>query len=152
MSNVHWFLVFLAVLSMYNCGVIWPTQRVTYPLFHLVAPEQFLAYHRFYNRQITAVVIVPGFLSFLAPLGLLAFRPPTVALWMAVLSAVLGGIALLVTVALEIPRHVRLQKQGKSASIIRELIKYNWLRTAAITAQAILMIWLLIRTFAPIGT
>ena len=151
MSHAHWFLVFIAVLSVYNCGVIWPTQRVTYPLFRLVAPEQFLAYHLFYNRQITAVVIIPGFLSFLAPVALLVFRPPSVTLWMAGLSALFGVVALVVTVALEIPRHIRLQ-QGKSDPIIRELIGYNWIRTAAITAQAIFVVWLLIRTFAPVGT
>ncbi len=71
---------------------------------------------------------------------------------MAVLSAALGGLALLVTVAFEIPRHVRLQQQGKSDTLIQGLIVHNWLRTIAITAQAMLMLWLLARTFAPVGT
>lgn len=80
MSGAHWFLVFLAVLSVYNCGVIWPTQWVTYPLLRFVAPDQFAAYHLFYNRRITLVVILPGFLSFLAPFALTVLRPPSVPL------------------------------------------------------------------------
>ena len=58
----------------------------------------------------------------------------------------------MVTVALEIPRHVRLQQQGKSATLIRELIVYNWFRTSAITAQALLILWLLTQTFVPAGS
>ena len=82
MSGAHWFLLLLAVLSVYNCGVIWPTQSVTYPLFRLVPKDAFLAYHLFYNRRITASVIIPGFLSFLVLFVLLFFRPPSITLWM----------------------------------------------------------------------
>ena len=152
MSGAHWFLLFFAVLSVYNCGVIWPTQRVTYPLFQLVPEAQFRAYHLFYNRRITAVVVVPGFLSFLAPFLLTAFRPPTVPLTLAVLSAALGGVALLTTAGLEIPRHIRLQREGKTDRLLRELIVYNWLRTAAISAQALLVLWLLRLSFVPVAT
>jgi len=150
MSGAHWLLVVLAILSVYNCGVIWPTQHVTYPLFQFVGPDQFLAYHLFYNQRITLVVIIPGFLFFLAPLALLVFRPPSVPLWAAIVSAALGGLALLVTATLEIPRHMRLQQEGKTDTLIRELILYNWVRTFAITAQAGLLLWMLARTFVPI--
>ena len=151
MTGSHWLIVVLAILSVYNCGVIWPTQRVTYPLFELVSSDQFLAYHRFYNRRITPVVIIPGFLFFLAPLTLLVFRPPSVPMWAIVLSIVLGLVALLVTVGLEIPRHIRLQQQGKTDTLIQELIVYNWVRTFAITAQAVLILWMLTRTFVPVA-
>lgn len=151
MGSAHWLLVFVTVLSVYNCGTIWPTQRVTYPLFEFVAPDQFMAYHRFYNRRITWIVIVPGFLSFLAPFVLTVLRPPSVPLWAAVLGAIFSGLALLVTVAREIPRHLRLQQQGKSDVLIRGLITDNWGRTLAITAQAVLMVWLLAHTFVPVS-
>ncbi len=151
MSGAHGFLLFLATLSVYNCGVIWPTQSVTYPLFRRVPEDAFLAYHLFYNRRITASVIIPGFLSFLAPFALLFFRPPSVTLWMAILSAAFGGLALFVSVALEIPRHIQLQRQGKSDAVIQGLIVNNWLRTFAITAQTILSLWFLSRTFVPSG-
>lgn len=151
MSGAHGFLLLLAILGVYNCGVIWPTQWVTYPLFRLVPNDEFLAYHLSYNRRITTVVIIPGFLFFLAPFVLLFFRPPSITLWMAVLSAVLGGLALFVTVVLEIPRHIQLQRQGKSDSLIQGLIVNNWLRTFAITAQTVLLLGFLSRTFVPVG-
>ena len=113
---------------------------MTYPLFRFVAAEQSLAYHLFYNRRITTVVIVPELLSFLSSFGLIALRPPSVPLWAGILSAVLGGLALVVTVVLESPRHIGLQRGGKSDLLIEELIVYNWLEIFAITAQAVLMV------------
>ena len=47
-------------------GVGWQAQAVSYPLFRAVPTEDFLAYHAQYNEAIPLVVIVPGFLSFLA--------------------------------------------------------------------------------------
>ena len=72
-------------------------------------------------------------------------------MWAIVLSIVLGLVALLVTVGLEIPRHIRLQQQGKTDTLIQELIVYNWVRTFAITAQAVLILWMLTRTFVPVA-
>jgi hypothetical protein len=56
---------------------------------------------------------------------------------------------LLVTVALEIPRHARLEKGGKQEQVIRELVRYNWPRTLSITASAVLTLLMLTAAFAP---
>ena len=51
--------------------------------------------------------------------------------------------------ALEIPRHARLEKGGKQEAVIRELILYNWPRTLSSTGQALLTLLMLVAAFKP---
>jgi len=53
-------------------------------------------------------------------------------------------------VALEIPRHARLEKGGKQGAVIRELILYNWPRTLAISGSSLLTLLMLSAAFAPV--
>jgi hypothetical protein len=68
---------------------------------------------------------------------------------LALTNVACGIVGLFVTVALEIPRHARLEKGGKQEVVIRELIRYNWPRTLAITASALLTLWMLTVAFSP---
>ena len=95
-------------------------------------------------------VIVPGFACFLLPIVLVFLRPDSVPPWLALANAACGVVALLVTVALEIPRHARLEKGGKQGTVIRELILYNWPRTLAITGSCLLTLLMLTAAFAPV--
>jgi hypothetical protein len=133
MDFSHWFLLLYAVVVFYNLGVVWFAQVVIYPLFGQVGSAEYRAYHPFYSSRIWLPVIIPGFACFLLPVALVFLRPDTVAQGLALANAACGIVALLVTVALEIPRHARLEKGGKQGEVIRELILYNWPRTLAIT-------------------
>ena len=42
------------------------------------------------------------------------------------------------TVVLEISRHSRVERGGKQDEVIRDLVRYNWLRTLSITGSALL--------------
>ena len=75
--------------------------------------------------QIPLPVIVPGFACFLLSIALVFFRPESVPLWITLANVACGLAGLFVTVALEIPRHDRLEKGGKSEPVIRELALYN---------------------------
>lgn len=151
MTFEHGFLIFYAALTLYNCGIVWQAQRVSYPLFGMVPADGYTTYHRFYSRSIPLVVIVPGFACFLAPLVLVFARPDVVPLWAVWLNVTLGLASLLVTIVLEIPRHTRLENDGKSERIIGQLIRYNWPRTFAISGQGGLALWLLTLAFTPVG-
>jgi hypothetical protein len=59
-------------------------------------------------------------------------------------------VGLFVTAALEIPRHARLEKEGKDDAVIRELILYNWPRTLSITGSAVLTLLMLASAFSPV--
>ncbi len=137
------------VLILYVLGEIWFGQIVVYPLFAKVGEVEYIAYHRFYSSRIPLPVIVPGFASFLIPIALVFLRPDSVPMWIALANAACGVVGLVVTVALEIPRHARLEKSGKQEAVIRELVLYNWPRTLSITGSAFLTILMPISAFSP---
>ena len=149
MDFSHWLLLAWTVVILYVLGEIWFGQIVVYPLFAKVGEDEYVAYHRFYSSRIPLPVILPGFASFLLPVGLVFFGPGSVPLWMYVANAACGLVGLLVTVALEIPRHSRLEKGGKQEEVIRELVLYNWPRTLSITGSAFLTILMLASAFSP---
>jgi uncharacterized membrane protein len=146
-ESANLWLLFWAGLSFWTLGQIWFGQIVIYPLFAKVGEQEYASYHRFYSRRIPLPVIVPGFASFLAPLGL-AFVGPTVPLWMNAANIVLGILGLLITVALMIPRHALLEKFGKNDVLIRELINFNWPRTLTMTLQAAVTLCMLAHVMA----
>jgi hypothetical protein len=77
------------------------------------------------------------------------FLPASVPVWMAVANVAMGIVGLLVTVGLEIPRHNKLD-HGKDDRLIRELIAYNWPRTASITVSAALTLAMCLHAFSPV--
>jgi hypothetical protein len=150
MDFSHWFLLFCTLLGFYNVGITWLAQLVMYPLFAKVGAEEYVTYHRFYSRQILRPVIFPGFANFLLPIALIFYRPQSVPLAIALANAACGLLSLVVTVALEIPRHDRLEKGGKQEEVIQELIRYNWPRTFGIMSSAVLTLMMLMQAFSPI--
>ena len=150
MDFAHWLLPAWTVLIFYVLGEIWFVQIVIYPLFGKVGPNEYIAYHKFYSSRIPLPVIVPGFLSFLAPVTLVFLGPESVPLWMYLANVICGIVGLLVTVGLEILRDARLEKGGKQEKVIRELVYYNWPRTLSITASAFLTLLMLLSTFQPV--
>jgi hypothetical protein len=122
MDLSYWFLLVWTVVILYVLGEIWFGQIVVYPLFAKVGDAEYIAYHRFYSSRIPLPVILPGFASFLLPIGLVFFGPTSVPLWMYLANLVCGLVGFLVTVALEIPRHAKLEEGGKQEAVIRELV------------------------------
>jgi hypothetical protein len=149
MDVAHWLLLFWTVVIFYVTGQIWFAQIVVYPLFGKVGKDEYVAYHRFYSSRIPLPVIVPGFASFLLPIVLVFIRPDPVPLSLALANVACGLVGLFVTVALEIPRHARLEKEGKQEAVVQELIRYNWPRTLAITGSALLTLLMLNAAFSP---
>ncbi|MGH3086062.1 MAG: hypothetical protein ACRDSJ_01935, partial [Rubrobacteraceae bacterium] len=109
MDFSHWLMLFWAALVFYNVGTIWFAQIVVYPLFGKVGADEYVAYHKFYSRRIPLPVIVPGFASFLVPTVLIFLGPESVPMWIYLANVAFGAVGLVVTVALEIPRHARLE-------------------------------------------
>lgn len=139
-------LLLWSALVFWVLGQIWLVQVVVYPLFSKVGRDDYVDYHGFYSRHIPLPVIIPGFASFLLPLPL-ALYGPAFPVWISGANIAAGSVGLLVTVLLEIPRHARLQKNGKSDTTIGELIRYNWPRTLSITAQGMIALAMLMHEF-----
>lgn len=149
MDLAHLLLLIWTALIFYVAGQIWFGQIVVYPLFAKVGEAEYVTYHNFYSSRIPLPVILPGFASFLVPFGLLFFGPALVPTWMYLANVGCGVVGLVVTVALEIPRHARLEKGGRQPKVIEELIRYNWPRTLSITGSAFLTVLMLLAAFTP---
>jgi hypothetical protein len=147
METSHLMLLLWGGLICWVLGQIWFAQVVVYPLFARVGEAEYVRYHGFYLRRIPLPVIIPGFASFLLPIPL-ALYGPAVPVWLHAANIAAGMVGLLVTVKLEIPRHHRLERNGKSEPTISELIRYNWPRTLSITSQAAITALMLLHVFA----
>ena len=52
------FILTLA-LTLYMSGMIWSMQILEYPLFALIGPKEFPAYHQRHNLELLLLVILP---------------------------------------------------------------------------------------------
>lgn len=148
-TRVEWrrpHLVALTALAGYSAGVGWQAQAVSYPLFRAVPPENFLAYHAQYDEAIPIVVIVPGFLTFLACTAFPWTRPADVPRGLAGVVAGSGLVSLVSTVAWAIPRHARLDRIGQDEATIASLLDANLVRSLALTAGAVALMVALTRS------
>jgi hypothetical protein len=137
-----WNFVGLTCLSAYSTGIAWQAQLVSYPLYRAVASEDFLDYHAQYNHSIPAVVIAPGFATFLLAGAFLWTRPRSVPLGAAAVVSASGLVSLLSTVLWAIPRHNQLDREGQSEAVIDSLLRANEVRTAALTVGTVALAWI----------
>lgn len=138
---VRFLLLAQLASTLYMTGVIWLVQVVHYPLFERVGASGFAAYEQRHTSSITWVVAPPMLIEGLSSLLLLLLVPSGNIAW-----ALWLGLALLIaiwisTAFLQIPCHQILAKAFDS-SAHRRLTSTNWLRTAAWTIRAALVLWM----------
>jgi hypothetical protein len=61
---------------------------------------------------------------------------------MALCNALFGLVAFGVTLGIQLPAHLRLQREGKSDMLIKRLISNNIFRALAFSGQAALTLWM----------
>ncbi len=142
----RWGLVVLTALTSYSTGVGWQAQRVSYPLYRAVGADDFPAYHRLYNRAIPVVVVAPGFATFLAGAAFPWTRPREVPAPSAAVVSASGVVSLLATVLWAIPRHDRLDREGREEATVDSLLRANLVRSLALTTASATLCWCLGRT------
>lgn len=126
-----------AAATWYMTGVIWFVQLVHYPLMARVGTDGFAAYEALHRRY-TGWVVGPPMLLEAATALALWWRRPSSAAWTA--GLVLVAVIWLSTFLLQVPSHDRLSR-GMDAAALGRLVNGNWIRTAAWTARAMLVMW-----------
>ena len=143
MTTSQAILVAQAVASGMMAGVIWFVQVVHYPLFAAVAGEVGQAYARD-NQRRTSWVVLPPMLVEAAAAGWLLLRPPPgVDRGWAVAGVAMVVLLWLSTLAVQMPLHGRLARDGHVPAVVATLVKSNWPRTVLWTARAVLAAWML---------
>ena len=141
----RWYLAGLTALTAYSMGVGWQAQVVSYPFFGTVPADHFAEYHLQYNAAIPVVVIIPGFLSFLAGVAFYWTRPRGIPRPVALVVAGTGVVSLLATALWAIPMHDRLDRIGQDAATLDSLLQANLVRSLALTAGTAALVWCLAR-------
>lgn len=134
-----------AASTWFLTGLIWTIQVVHYPLFAAVGEDRFVAYEAAHSTRITWIIAVPWALQGLTTAALLVSPPDGVGRGLVVALAVLAAIPVLVTMTRSIPAHTVLSG-GFDAAAHARLTSSNWLRTAAWSAHAVLVVPLLLAT------
>lgn len=137
------FLQTHAAISLSLACVLWAVQLVIYPAFRFIDPVHFGRWHNGYTGAITWIVAPLILLQTGGVAGRLVVLGGPDLLWgIEALSTLLAWI---VTFAVSVPIHARLQEKRCEQSM-RRLVTTNWLRTAAWTTTAICS-WVAARQF-----
>lgn len=126
--------------AWFMAGLIWTIQLVHYPLFSHADPARFTGFHARHSARITWIA-APVMCIELAAAALLAWRAPLDApVWLAWTCLALAAIIWASTFLLQVPAHGRL-REGFHSETHRRLVLTNWIRTAAWSARALLLLW-----------
>lgn len=135
-------LAISAVATWGMAGVIWLVQIVHYPLLGRLSQFEPITAVVEHQRRIVAIVGPLMFAEGVTALWLLWRRPATMSAVSAWVAAGLLGVALLSTIAIQVPHHRELAL-GHNGEVVHSLIAGNWIRTIAWTARGVLLAFVL---------
>lgn len=138
-------LLLNTVASWTMVGVIWFVQVVHYPLLSVVPVESAASVAVEHQRRTGWVVMIPMTVEGVTTLLLLGMVPEGVAWFVPWLAGIPLAVALLATVLLSVPRHARMAA-NPDASVGRELVTTNWVRTIAWSLRGVVTAGMLIAT------
>ena len=144
--------IFVVVVfaTFFNNALHFYTQVQTYPLFARVGRDEFVAFHKEYQRRLPLAIYAPYSLLMAANVLLLFSRPAELAVGWVVALLILNASIVVESLALAAPVHYRMDRQTRNdKGEVRRLIRLNGARLAAATASSALVAYLLVRTLAP---
>lgn len=147
MSGAELFLLVVTGLCLYCTGASWMLQVVCYPTYKLVGTAEFVPFHVAFGKRLLPAAVVPMSLTCILMVVLLFARPDDAPLWAGLVAAACGVVILGTTIALEVPKHVKLDKEGKSDALIDGLVRDNLPRTAAWTLASLLLLFMVTEIF-----
>ncbi|MDX2074957.1 MAG: hypothetical protein SFZ02_00880 [bacterium] len=134
------FLLILTAFCLYCTGASWMLQVVCYPTYLLVGETEFVPFHISFGQRLL-IAVVPMGLTCLAMIAFIFIRTDPIPAWATWVAGACGAVILLTTAILEVPKHLKLDKEGKSDALINGLVRDNLPRTAAWTLASVMMIY-----------
>ena len=128
-------LLFALTFALYRVGDIWTFQVVLFPLWSRVGAAEFPAYQRSHFHRIFGVIFVPMALSAASAVLLWLFPPIGARTWLIYAGLALQG-ALFASLIYWIPLQLRIEREGNTPQLIRQLVTTHWTRVLNITAFA----------------
>jgi hypothetical protein len=127
-----------AFLSAFAAGTMLTLQLQHYGLYPLVGREGFARYVAANNRAAVVPTILPAVLLLATSIVLVIARPRFMTSGEAVAALGLNVVQLASTFRWQRPLQAEMAASGFDAAKTRLLVATNWIRTAALLAQAVL--------------
>lgn len=121
--------------TWFMTGAAWVIQLVHYPMFARFDRASFRAGHAEHSRRITWIVAPAMFVELITALLLWSRLRNTAASAGVILVIAIWAV----TAFAAIPAHERLGRGGYDPAVLRRLLRWHWVRTAAWSARAILI-------------
>lgn len=136
MTSAHMFYLAVFIAWIYAAAGCWLLQVTCYPTYGLVGRAEFVPFHVEFGKRLIPVFVVPAVLANLGSLLLCLLRPAAVPLADVLIAAACSVVILATTILVEVPKHVALDRDGKSERILVELVNSNLPRVAGWTVGA----------------
>ncbi len=151
-SYNRWVFVIAFALVFYVNGAGFIESFVNYPSWPLIAPAEFVTYHRFISPRILAFLVAPALLASVFTILMLWARPATVPRWAVWAAIALHAAVWISTATIQVPIQLQLSEHGISPGLIERLIETNfWLRRIPIAICAGLFLWMAARSLGGDG-
>jgi hypothetical protein len=141
------YLLFVLAFALvcYVLGATFVEGFINYRSWRNVGPQEFKTYHRAIGPRVIAIVVVPFLMSVAFTVLLLWFRPRSIPLWSVCLSLGADLVAIVVSIAFQVPIQLEFDRSGLSLTRLERLIKMEWIRNAAHSFNVALFIWMMSR-------
>jgi hypothetical protein len=146
MDASSWFLLVTTVLFLYCTGGSWMLQIVSYPTYALVGNAEFVPFHKSSGQRLLPVFVGPAVIACLFAVVLAFWHPAATPVWAAFVAAACGLVILVTTIALEVPKHNKLDTDGKSIALIDGLVRDNLPRAISWTLGSAVLVFSLVQT------
>ena len=125
-------------------GVVWFVQLVHYPLFSFADKNYFPEFSKTHSQNAGYVVILPMIAELVTSILLLISNSSSGNYYYYKAAFILLVIIWISTFLIQVPSHKRLLC-GYNRSEIKFLVKYNWIRTAAWSTRAVILLYLMVK-------
>ncbi len=139
------FLIACTVLYLYCTGGSWMLQIVSYPTYHHVGEREFVPFHVDSGKRLIPIFVIPAVLVCLATVALVFLRSSSTPLWASLVVALCSLVILVTTIALEVPKHNALDKNGKNTALIDGLVRDNLPRAISWTLGSGLLVFMTVQ-------
>jgi|GEM_PF-551731 len=147
MDAAHFFLLLVTVFYFYSACGCWLLQVMAYPTYLLVGKDEFVPFHVKSGQRLIPVFVIPAVLTCLASFVLVFVRPESVPVWAALIVAACSAVILGTTIAIEVPKHNKLDKDGKDDALIQQLIRDNLPRVICWTIGSAVLLYMTVQAF-----
>jgi hypothetical protein len=107
-------LMAVAVTTLFNTGLQYYTTVSTYPLFSNLEEQNFVTFHKAYERKLPLSIYFPYTLLMVSNLFLLFLRPDGISWFWPVVMVLLNASIMAISLPFAAPVHARLDRTGKN--------------------------------------